>query len=124
MKIESFEKACEIAGHDPASLPDVSKLPTKHQQAQISSFKLFIISEASWKGDGKTINWNSRSQKKWSPLWWMDEPGFRFGGSLFGLTLTGSAGGSRLCYPSKGDSDYHAEQHFDLYRNLMVLPKE
>lgn len=121
MKIESFEKGCEIMAYDPKMVPEVSMLPLIHQKAVVSGYKLFVISEASWKGDGKIIDWNNTKQLKWSPYWWMNKPGFRFGASVYDYSYTYATSGSRLCYPSENDSDYHAEQHKDLYADLMVF---
>lgn len=124
MKITSFEHGCEIMGADPKSLPDVSMLPVRHQKAIVSTFKLFIISEASWKGEGKVIDWNNRSQEKWSGYFWMNKPGFRFDYSVYGASLALASSGSRLCYPSDDDAEYHLRTHIDLYRDLMVVQSE
>lgn len=124
MQIESYEKGCEICGYDPANLPDVSNLPAKHQPAVISGYKLFVVSEASWKGEGKAIDWNNRQQDKWSPYFWLNQPGFRFNDSSYGRTTSGATCGSRFAYPSEEDSDYHGQQHIDLYRDVMTFPQE
>lgn len=120
MQIPTFEHGCEIMGYDPTKLPIVDHLPVIHQKAQVASYKLFVISEASWKGEGKVINWNDRSQYKWDPFFYMNKPGFRLNVSVFDFAGTHSAGGSRLCYPSEEDSDFHGETHLELYRDLMV----
>jgi hypothetical protein len=127
MKIESFEKGCTICGYDPVNLPDVSKLPAVHQKAVISAYKLFVISEASWKGDGLVIDWNSGSQLKWSGWFDMEKSkrnpsGFRFVVTISDGTFSSAASGSRLCYPSDEEAKYHLTQHIELYRNVMVLP--
>lgn len=128
MKIESFEKACEICGYDPMALPDVSKLPVRHQKAVVSGYKIYVISEASWKGDGKEIDWNS-NQEKWDGWFYMKKDksnpsGFRFVDVGCDVTGTDAAGGSRLCYPSDEDAEYHLTQHIELYRDVMVFPEE
>lgn len=128
MKIESFEKGCEIMGYDPAMLPDIAMLPAIHQKAIISGYKLFVISEASWKGDGLAIDWNS-NQDKWGCWFYMKKDksnpsGFRFNAASYGISVTFTTGGSRLCYPSDEDAEYHGNQHLELYRDLMVFPTE
>jgi hypothetical protein len=126
MQIESFEKGCEICGYDPAMLPDVAMLPAIHQQAVISSYKLFVISEASWKGNGLTIDWDNPRQEKWSGWFWLrkdkgNPSGFRFLGVCYDVSGARTTGGSRLCYPSEQDAEYNCKQHEGLYRDVMVL---
>lgn len=124
MRITSFEHGCEIMGIDPTALPIISMLPERHQKAILSSYKLFIISEASWKGEGKVIDWNNRSQDKWSGYFWMNKPGFRFLGTRCDYSIALTTSGSRLCYPSDEDAEYHLTTHIDLYRDLMVVDSE
>jgi hypothetical protein len=129
MQIESFEKGCEICGYDPLALPDVSKLPAKHQAAVVSGYKLFVISEASWKGDGKVIDWNNSSQDKMGRMFYMrkdksNPSGFRFYVTRCAYSRTYTTAGSRLCYPSDEDAEYHLKQHEGLYRDVMKFPGE
>lgn len=114
-------------GYDPANLPDVSMLPVIHQKAVVSGYKLFVISEASWKGDGLVIDWNNASQDKWGGWFDMEKSkrnpsGFRVDDTDCDITGTGTTSGSRLCYPSDEDAEYNIKQHIELYRDVMVLP--
>lgn len=127
MKIESFEKACELKGYDPTVLPDVSKLLPHHQKAQIADYKLAIISEASW-GDKKP-DYNNTKQYKWAPYFYLkvdasNPSGFRFFGSDFDITYADSDGGPRFCFPSESDSDYHGQTYVELYRDFMASLRE
>lgn len=56
-------------------------------------------------------DFNNSDQRKWSPWFYMDSPGFRFFVSYYGSTITLSTGGSRLCYAEESISD-HAGKHF------------
>lgn len=134
MKIKSFEEACAVKGYDPAKmLPDVSLMPSQHQDAITAFAKLIIIAEA--------INFNEDTKEQWVPDWndddeykyfpWFDlehhkknnPSGFRFDGSGYGVTVTRTSGGSRLCYQTRANSDYAGTQFIDLYRALIKLPE-
>jgi len=125
MKIYSFEEACQRLGLDPDNcLPDVSRMPVRHQPGAIADAKICYIAEAS---RAKDPNWNDRDEQKWGPWFDMEmdknnPTGFRFFASGYGLVITAVTGGSLHCYESKEDSDFHAVQHIELYRHMMVLP--
>jgi hypothetical protein len=128
MQIESFEKGCEIMGYDPAQKPIVAHLPAIHQKAVTSAYELFVISEASWKGEGKEPDYDNESERKWEPIFYLKKDksnpsGFRFDGSICVDVFTNAASGSRLCYPSRADSDWHAQRHEGLYRDVLVKKK-
>jgi hypothetical protein len=124
MNIESFEQACQIKGYDPvAILPDVSNVPARYKKSIIATFMLSVICEAS---RTKDPNWNDRSERKWLPWFDMEvdknnPSGFRLDAAYFDGTLTLSPGGSRLCYESEKEAEYHANQHIQLYRDMMVI---
>jgi hypothetical protein len=119
MKIESYEHGCQLLGHDPvAIMPDVSKVPEKYQAAYIAEHKLTIICEAS--RENVEIDWNTYQQYKWRPWFDMDNPGFRFDDSGCTSAYTISTGGSRICFLSKNDSDWHAKRHLDLFCAMMM----
>lgn len=127
MNIESFEVGCEKLGLDPATCrPDVSTVPEKYQRAITATFEMYIICEAS--REGKEPDWNDSNERKWTPWFDMEvdennPSGFRFDGSYYGYTDTYSAGGSRLCYRTENESDWHAKKHLEKYRDMMVIPR-
>ena len=128
MQIESFEKGCEIMGYDPAQKPIVAHLPAIHQKAVTSTYELFVISEASWRAESKEPDYDNVSQRKWQPIFYIKKDksnpsGFRFGASGCVSVTSHTASGSRLCYPSRADSDWHAQQHEGLYRDVLVKKK-
>lgn len=127
MKINSLEEACTLRGYDiNTALPDVSKMPEKLARSSKSFTSLEIISEASWQG--KEPDWNNWDERKWYPVWDMEvddnnPTGFRFDGSDLAYTDTVTGSGSRLCFPSKEDSDFHAEKFIDLFRDVIKIAK-
>lgn len=124
---KTFEEACASRGYDAATvLPDVSKYPEKHQKALIANAKMIIITEDI--NEGKEPDWNDRDELKWYPWWDMEvdannPSGFRFDAAGFAFTTSHSAGGSRLCYRTKKACEYSAKQFYDLWRDMMVIPK-
>ena len=126
--LETFEAACELLGYDANEvLPVVNKMPEALAKATTAATKLFIISEASWKAENKVINWNDESQYKYYPWWDMETygdavgsaPGFSYGDYCYGYSFT--TVGSRLVFPSRDVVKYVAKQHYQLYRDMMVI---
>ena len=101
-KVNSWEDVCKILIRDPNNLPDVSAYDEEDKAAAIASFKLWMISKASW---GKVkIDYDNYNQRKY--YGWFDMrsaagsgSGFSFGVYLY---VDGySAVGARLSFPSK-----------------------
>ena len=119
----TFEEACTSRGYDAATvLPDVSKFPVKHQKAITAYAMLVIIAEAI--NEGKEPDWNDGNEKKWIPWFDMEvdknnPSGFRYLGAYCDLTITCSAGGSRLCFHSEELAIYAGQQFIDLYNQLL-----
>lgn len=91
--LETFEAAAQSQGIDPTKLPDVTLLPEALGKATVAAYKLFVISQAAW--NGKKIDWNNYSQRKYYP--WFDletyekkvgsSAGFSDGDCVFVLSL-------------------------------------
>lgn len=133
MRIESFEKGCELRGYDPANcLPDVSKVPVRFQAMSIAQTQALIICEAAnVDSDGNLWfpDWDDDEEDKWT-CWYdmeVDEnnpTGFRFNGAYYGRTGTLAGAGSGLCFRTKEDAEYHFKQHVEIFRALMTFPKK
>lgn len=126
--LETFEAACELLGYDPKEvLPVVDKMPEALAKATAAATKLFVISAASWKTEGKEIDWNNYDQRKYYP--WFDletypdlvgsGAGFSCDDYLFDHTY--SSVGSRLVFPTSEVAKYVGKTHLQLYRDLMVI---
>lgn len=122
--ISNFEEACAALGLDPLNiLPDTSRMPEKHRKAIEATAKLYVIAEAL--NEGWVPDWNDDDQYKYYPWFDLEEhkknnpSGFRFGDSNYAVAYSLSAGGSRLCYRTRGLSDYAGKTFTDLYRDLM-----
>ena len=119
--------ACEKLGLDSEkSLPDVSGMPEKHRGALVATAKLYIITEAA--REGKEPNWNDSDEEKWFPWFDMEmdknnPSGFRFYVTYCVDSTAHAGSGSRLCFLSDEDAEYHGRQHVDLYREMMVIAK-
>lgn len=116
--ITSFESACLKKGIS-TNLPDVSSFPPSLRRMVIALYKLTVIRDAivgDWKAD-----WNNDDQRKWSPLFWMNKPGFRFHDSDFGISGTLADGGPRLCFETQKQSDYAGQTFTPLYEDLLAV---
>lgn len=115
--IKTFEDACEKKGIS-TDLPDVSTFPPYLRRTVLAFYKLTIIRDAivgSWAAD-----WKNSNQRKWSPYFWMDAPGFRFGDVDCGIAHTGVTGGSRLCFETEEQARYAGTTFTALYEDLLT----
>ncbi|MDP1816716.1 MAG: hypothetical protein Q8K92_19845 [Leadbetterella sp.] len=122
--LETFEAACEVVGIDSKNVPNITNLPIGHAKAIISTYMLFVISEASWKQKGEKIDWNNYDQRKFYP--WFDLE--KYSGSASGFSCLGfgcggsdSGVGSRLVFPDRETAEYVGKTHLHLYKDLMVI---
>jgi len=127
--LKSFESAAKFLGINPTELPEVSQLPEEHQKSVIAFYMLTIISMASWKQEGKEINWSDWNQYKYYP-WFDMSPEKKSVGSSSGFSCndydfdrTYSRVGSRLVYPTSEIATYVGKTHVQLYRDFMVIEK-
>ena len=122
--LKTFESAAEILEKNGQAIPSVEGIDPKHAKAIVAIYKLFVISEAAWKFEGKSIDWNNYDQRK--HYHWFDLEsasgsacGFSFGGCVCGLSF--SCVGSRLVFPSREVAEYVAKTHLELYKDFMTL---
>ncbi|CAN5309365.1 hypothetical protein BH09BAC1_BH09BAC1_14300 [soil metagenome] len=123
-EIKNWEDACKAKGIDPNELPEVSKLPLRHQKAIIAFYKMAIIAEAI-NGDWQP-NWNDWSQLKYFP--WFDVEADEEHPSGSGLSYdfydnsnTITDVGSRLCFASSEQAKYAATQFQQEYEEFMLI---
>lgn len=122
--LETFEAACEVVGIDSKNVINVENLPVGHAKAIVSTYMLFVLSEASWKHKGEKIDWNNYNQRKYYP--WFDLE--KYNGSASGFSYigfdyddSGTSVGSRLVFPDRETAEYVAKTHLHLYKDLMVI---
>ena len=122
--LETFEAACEVVGIDSKNVPNVENLPIGHAKALVSTYMLFVLSEASWQHKGEKIDWNNYDQRKYYP--WFDLE--KYSGSASGFSChdfiyddSGSFVSSRLVFPDRETAEYVAKTHLHLYKDLMVI---
>ena len=121
--LQTFESACSYLGKEPI-LPIVNNIDEKHSKAIVAAYKLFTISEASWKQMNMEIDWNNFEQTKYYPWFDLEDssgsaPGFSFFVYVCGFSV--STVGSRLVFPSREIAEYVGKTHEELYKDFMVL---
>lgn len=110
--VKTFEDACGILGIDPDDVFNASD-----SEDEIAYKKLKIIAKAlneDWLPD-----WNNSNQRKWAPWFYLNNPGFRFDDSDYGITGADASGGSRLCFATEELATYAAKQFLSLYENFL-----
>ena len=120
-KIKTFEDACTALGLDSKKVvPDFSMYPEKHQKAIVAHAKLIIIAEAL--NEGWQPDWGNSSEYKYEPWFYMGgSSGSGFACHDFGLWLSHSSCGSRLCFKSRELAEYAGEQFSDLYKDYYLM---
>ncbi|WP_271730210.1 hypothetical protein, partial [Aquimarina algiphila] len=69
--------------------------------------------------EGWLPDWDNGEYDKYYPWFKMSSSGFRYDG--YGLRVSGSAVGSRLCFKSSELARYAGEQFTDVYRKFMII---
>jgi len=116
--ITSWKDVAKALGLDMSLKGDLSNLPMFIRPFVANTANLAAVVKAingDWEPD-----WDNTNQRKWWGWFLMNKPGFRLFVSYYAFTNSFTTGGSRLCYPSEEDSDFHGETHLELYRDLMV----
>lgn len=120
--VKTFSEACKKLKLDPRkALPEVTGMPVRFRRAQIAYAKLLIIAEAL--NEGWMPDWDNSGEWKYWPWFWMNNPGFRFCGSDFTVSLSNASSGSRLCFRTRELSDYAGKTFLPLWRDLMIISK-
>jgi hypothetical protein len=118
-RIKTFEDALEIFPPSPniALLLDYDGLDPD-MIAALNFVKAIIITRAL--NEGWEPDWNNSNQSKWYPWFYMNPPVFRFYYSRCGITVTSTAGGSRLCFKTSELAEYAAKQFLSIYKKLLT----
>ena len=126
--LETFEAACELLGYNASEvLPVVEKMPEQLAKAATAATKLFVLSEAAWKAEDKTIDWKDYNQRKYYGWFDLDadvgevgsSAGFSF--DVCDCDRSRSYVGSRLVFPTREIAEYVGKTHLSIYRDLMVI---
>lgn len=116
MNIENYEKACEIIGHDPNNLPDVSMLSEQLGKGVVALVKLKRLEKAT---NGEWVaDFNNRNQLKHTG--WLDWSPSR-GAFVFTCTFypyTATLLGTRFWFEDDNTARYFTKQHIDLINDL------
>jgi hypothetical protein len=105
-EITTFEIACRVTGEDPLD----PKFHTGTDDDKAYQQLKVIVKALNPKG--WIPNWDDSNQDKWGLWWYLNNPsGFRLDDAYCAYAVTGSSGGSRLCFESR-DRALHAAEHF------------
>lgn len=125
-QLKTFVGACKVEGLDPKKvIPDFKGFPAKERKAMIAHAKLVIIARAANRlaNDGKQWepDWNNGQWDKWYPWFWMNggSSGFRLNG--YGVWVSASDVGSRLCFKSREVAEHVQKTFFKLYKDYFVM---
>jgi hypothetical protein len=123
-KIKTFEQACKALKIDAKALPDVSKLPEKHQAAMVAHYKLIVIAEAL--NEGWQPDWSNWNEYKYFPYFKVNADASKPSGSGLSYYGYGARGtspfvGSRLCFKSWELAEYAGKQFKDLYEQSYLI---
>lgn len=122
-RVKTFADACKVAKVKQADIiPFSGKKLRRRQKVANAHAKLDLIAEVL--REGVVMDYSNHDQFKYRPWFEMSNKpgsGFRFIGSVYVISGTGSAGGSRLCFPTRELSDYFGKQFIALL-NEMMLP--
>lgn len=108
--ITTIEDIFEATGAD-ASAPEYTTGDPGNIALSLIRLIARALNPAGWKPD-----YNSGKQRKWYPVFWMDNPGFRFDVSFYSLTHTYSSGGSRTVFAEEAISDHAAKYFLNVYK--------
>jgi hypothetical protein len=111
-RIKTFEDACAEVGED----PDDDNF-SEGTDDEIAFKKIKVVIRAL--NEGWKPNWDNSGQYKWYPWFYMNKPGFRFDGTLCGISSTLAPGGSRLCFETEELAKYAGQQFLDLYKDFI-----
>jgi hypothetical protein len=112
-RIKTFADACKELSIDPNDSV-FSGAPAD----EVAYRKIKVIVQAL--NEGWTPDWNNGRERKWTPWFYLDTPGFRFRDSYCDVPGSGSTGGSRLCFKSEELASYAGRQFLDLYREFIA----
>jgi len=120
--IKTFEDACEELEINPEEIFNEKDTPD-----EIAYKKLKIIVRAintNAKGETWVPDWNNTDQRKWWPWFVLSSgSGFGFSFSFYDYAITLTSVGARLCFETKEQSDYAANQFIDIYEQFLTIKK-
>lgn len=111
-----YRAACMMLGLDPANLPITDSIGEEFKEPPIALYKLQVIRKAvvgEW-----AANWNNY-EYKYSPYYWLDDPGFRLGYVYYVIVDSVTVGGPRLCYQTRDQALFVGQECIWLYKEFM-----
>lgn len=114
-RIKTFEDACEYNNTN----PNASRFIVGTRQQRFME-RVAEVTKAL--NEGWTADYGD-GEYKYTPWFYLDSPGFRFGVSYFTLTYSNAGGGSRFAFKTRELSDYAGKQFLHEYRNWMTADK-
>jgi hypothetical protein len=116
-RIKTFEDACEYNNTNPKASRFVVGTRNQIYQERVAEIVKAL-------NEGWVPNYDNSSEYKYSPIFYLNAPGFRFDGSDYVCSDTYSAGGSRFALKSMKLSNYAGTQFVKEYEMWLTAEKE
>lgn len=116
-RIKSFEDACEYNNTNPLASRFVNGTRNQIYQERVAEIVKAL-------NEGWEPNYDNSSEYKYTPYFYLNAPGFRFIGSGYSGTGSGTSGGSRFALKSRKLSDYAGTQFTKEYEMWLMPVKE
>lgn len=122
--IKTWPDACKATGEHPVKSLPYPK-PVNDEQEAINAFAMLSIIRRALNGTWEA-DWNNSSQPKYYP--WMrinlsNPSGSRLSYGDYANVSSGTAVGSRLCFPSKEVAEYAGKQFAAVYEKMFLINK-
>ena len=111
-RIFTFELACADRGYQPDDPRFTGGTPDQNAYMMLTLVIIPALRE------GTIPDWNDGDEEKWWGYFYMNDPGFRFGGADFGYSDAYWTGGSRLCLRSREEFMHLVEYFLPVLKDL------
>ena len=112
-RIKSFEDACEYNNANPKARRFTVGTINQIYQERVAEIVKAL-------NEGWVPDYDDSSEYKYTPYFYLNAPGFRFGGSYFTHSAAGTGAGSRFALKCRDLADYAGRQFVKEYENWMT----
>lgn len=117
--LEFVKTACKNQGLDfETDIP--YKTPVNGHQKALNAMAMMLIGAKEIRGDWEP-DWDNSSQAKYFPYYNMTSSGLGFSDTGYVCWVTFTSVGSRLCFPTKQQSDKFGKMFFPITKDFLTL---